>query len=296
MDNKKYIKEITQKMVDLFEEASDGDKFESLLIREALMKERVRRYGPNPDFSSMKIREKLYPGMYVHSLILIDMFTTKRWKYWLEAMYDIDISKDIPQVDFGNALTSEGEKVKTMLRNCINTQYTHGATAFNNFINYLLYCLMPLNYHKGNTLKEKEEEAEKLIAKIDDKALKNYYENFSLDSMLLYPGDYLGDLAAEYLGSNGTEYFPTPHHIVDFMVQVTMGEGDKDTNKTKAVCDPCTGSSRMLLYASNNSLILKGMDISKSMVDVSMVNGFLYVPWMVSCSDEMTKLLAEKEC
>lgn len=293
--NRKYIEEISKKLVSLIEDLSNDDIMSFIALKNELIKERVGKYGPNPDFVSMDIRDKLYPGMYFHNLLMTDIFTTKRWGYWSEILVTKDISKDIPQIDFGNVSTNEGRRVSDMLRYCINTPYTHGATAFNNFISYLLYCLMPLNYHKGETVQEKEIEANKLIANIDDRSLKNYYENFSLEAMMLFPGDYLGDLAAEYLGSNGTEYFPTPHHIVDLMIQITMGEGDKEDNKTKAVCDPCAGSSRMLLYASNNSLRVSGMDISKAIVNVSMVNGFLYVPWMVFVTDEINAILQDKE-
>lgn len=295
MDNRKYIEEITQEMINLIEELDEESLIEFNFLVDELMNERIEIFGENPDFASMNIKDKIYPGMYAYILFMTDMLTTKRWRYWSDALYKNDISGDIPQINFDNVMTSQGNKVKNMIKNCIETPYTHGATAFNNFINYLLYCLTPLNYYEGDNIEEKQNQAQKRISSIDDKSLEIFYENFSLESLLLYPGDYLGDLAAEYLGDNGTEYFPTPHNVVNFMVQITMSDDDKNNNKTKTVIDPCAGSSRMLLYASNHSLCLYAQDISQSMVNVSTVNGFLYIPWMVCNTKEMKELLTESE-
>lgn len=289
--NKKYIKNIEDTMINLLEKASDEDKYEIGLLYKELMKERTSKFGITPDFSKMTIREKIYPGMYYIVLLTTDILTIKRWKYWMEVLYTNDISKDIPQVSFSNVHSNEGREVVKMLKNCIDVPYTSGPTAFTQFVNYLLYCILPLEYHKGETIEDKLKEAENLIAGIDDRTLQNYYENFSLESMLLHPGDYLGDIAAEYLGSNGTEYFPTPHHVVELMVAITMGDGDKSKLKSKAVCDPCCGSSRMLVYASNYSLNLMGQDISKIMCDISTLNGFLYVPWLVFSSDTIKEVI-----
>lgn len=295
MDNKKYIKEITDKMLDLIKELDEESLFEFNIIVDELLNERTEMFGENPDFVSMNIKNKIYPGMYVYILFTVDMITTKRWEYWSDALYKNNISKDIPQVNFDNVMTSKGNEVKKMLRSCIDVPHVSKATSFNNFINYLLYCLTPLSYYEGDNIEQQQDQAQKRISGIDDKSLNNYYENFCLEAMMLYPGDYLGDLAAEYLGDNGTDYFPTPHHVVDLMLRITMSDDDKDKNKTKVVCDPCAGSSRMLLYASNYSLCLYSQDISQIMVNVSTVNGFLYMPWMVCNTKEMRELLTELE-
>lgn len=287
--NREYIKQISDELIKIFDKGDDEAKHTAMVYREEYIKERTAIFGPNPNFKTMKIREKIYPGMYLHVLLMTDLFTTKRWDYWLNALYKNDISKDIPQVNFDNVMNHKGNKVKDMLRCCIDTPNGGGATSFNNFLNYLLYCFKPLNYHKGETSKEKEKEANKLLVGIDDISLKNYYENFCLEALLLYPGDYLGDLASEYLGSNGNAYFPTPHNIVDCMVKLIIS--DSGIDKTSSIIDPSAGSSRMLLYSSNHSLNLYANDISQSMVNVSMINGFLYIPWMVCNTEEMKNLL-----
>ena len=247
----------------------------------------IDHFGENPDYSKLTIREKIYPGMYFQPLIITDSLTTKRWEFWSEVLYTGNLLKDIPQVDFMTNRGLEHEKVFKMLKNCIEISGVSRHKSFTDFVQYILYCLKPLNYYEG-TKKEKLEKANKLISRIDDIALKHYYEIFSLEAMLLYPGDYLGDLAAEYLGSNGSEYYPTPNHIVEIMTKILMNDS-KD--KFNSVCDPCCGSSRMLLFASNNSLRVMGMDVNSDIINVSIVNSFLYVPWAVCNTKEIDNMI-----
>lgn len=288
MDNKKYIETIQGKLLSIVAGLSTKEYSDFCSLSTQYFKSRVEKFGEEPDFTKMNIREKIYPGMYFYNLLITDLLTTKRWDYWGNILLTKDLSGDIPYVDFGHCSKPEGNEVTDMLRNCIEVPHCGGSTAFNNFVRYLLYCLKPISYYTGDTIKEKEEEAEKLLAGIDDKSLKNYYENFSLEAMLLYPGDYLGELAALYLGSNGSEYYPTPSNIVNLMVEMLMKDND---SKFETVCDPCCGSSRMLLYASNKSLKVFGMDINKDIINVSLVNAFLYIPWAVCTTNEVNSLI-----
>ena len=61
-----------------------------------------------------------------------------------------------------------------------------------------------------------------------------------------------------------------------------MNFGDEPEQKKKrlSVCDPCCGAGVMLLYASNYSLNLYGVDISLLLTKIAQVNAFIYVPWM----------------
>src|SRR5919197_815569 len=47
-----------------------------------------------------------------------------------------------------------------------------------------------------------------------------------------------------------------------------------------SVNDPCVGSGRMLLHASNFSLRLYGQDIDPLAVALCKINGALYAPWL----------------
>ncbi|MBD1995249.1 SAM-dependent DNA methyltransferase [Leptolyngbya sp. FACHB-541] len=47
------------------------------------------------------------------------------------------------------------------------------------------------------------------------------------------------------------------------------------------MCDPCLGTGRLLLTASNYSLRLYGQDINDTVIKAALVNGYLYAPWLV---------------
>jgi hypothetical protein len=98
------------------------------------------------------------------------------------------------------------------------------------------------------------------------------------------PWDYLGDhvAAGKARGWNPTGFYPTPHPVVECMVRMTMHDTEKNGRdpRTLSVCDPCVGSGRMLLHASNFSLRLFGNDIDPLAVMMCQSNGALYAPWL----------------
>lgn len=54
-------------------------------------------------------------------------------------------------------------------------------------------------------------------------------------------------------------------------------EGDA---RILTVCDPCVGTGRLLLHASNHSLRLYGMEIDPTLCLATLVNGYLFAPWL----------------
>jgi hypothetical protein len=56
--------------------------------------------------------------------------------------------------------------------------------------------------------------------------------------------------------------------------------GSKE-HRLKKSMDPCVGTGRFLLHASNHTLNLSGTDIDSTLCKATLVNGFLYAPWMV---------------
>jgi hypothetical protein len=66
------------------------------------------------------------------------------------------------------------------------------------------------------------------------------------------------------------------------MVKMTMAEKVTDGRNSRlmSVNDPCVGSGRMLLHASNYSLNLFGQDIDPLAVAMCKINGALYAPWL----------------
>ena len=106
------------------------------------------------------------------------------------------------------------------------------------------------------------------------------YQVCNVAAWMLWPYDYLGDLLAENTYGKRQGFFPTPHTVVELMTQMTLC-GDAEDMRTKTVCDPCVGTGRMLLHASNHSLRLYGMEIDAMLCQATLVNGYLYAPWLV---------------
>ena len=93
------------------------------------------------------------------------------------------------------------------------------------------------------------------------------------------PYDYLGDLLAQNSYGKGQGFFATPHSVAEFLTRMTLPESVDARAQT--VCDPCVGTGRLLLHASNHSLRLYGMDIDPLLCLATLVNGYLYAPWLV---------------
>ena len=68
------------------------------------------------------------------------------------------------------------------------------------------------------------------------------------------------------------------------MTRISGGEARSKTEgrdpRTAMVLDPCVGTGRMLLHASNFSLSLWGIDVDPTCVAITRINGALYAPWI----------------
>ena len=109
------------------------------------------------------------------------------------------------------------------------------------------------------------------------------YQIFNIGLLLLYPYDYLGDLLCQNSYGKHNGFFPTPHTLVELMVSMLYDPARRagQEMRTQTVMDPALGTGRMLLHASNHSLHLYGMDIDATMCQATLVNGYLYAPWLV---------------
>jgi hypothetical protein len=107
------------------------------------------------------------------------------------------------------------------------------------------------------------------------------YRAVNLGPLIEKPSDYLGHHVCEKRGSgwNSLAFFPTPHNICELMVRMSMENGDADL-RCASVMDPCVGSGRMLLHASNLSMNLFGQDVDPMMCLICKLNGVLYAPWL----------------
>lgn len=117
--------------------------------------------------------------------------------------------------------------------------------------------------------------------RIPEKVALELYRTLNLGAMLSSPSDYLGWLMSEYKGrgKDPTAFFPTPHGLVSMMTRMNLGEPAPEKT-LRSVMDPCVGTGRFLLEASNWSVRLYGCDINPRCVAATLVNGALYAPWL----------------
>jgi len=129
-------------------------------------------------------------------------------------------------------------------------------------------------------------ESPRFMKTVDDSWNEMLYREFQLQRLVAADTDVLGYVLAERYGKgswNPAAFFPTPIHVCDMMARMLMANcecGDKDS-RLQSVMDPCVGTGRMLLAASNFSVNLFGVDIDPLMVDACSVNMALFAPWGV---------------
>ena len=104
------------------------------------------------------------------------------------------------------------------------------------------------------------------------------YQMFVLETLLAWPHDYLGEILAENRHGQHLGFYPTPMEVARMMAAMTLGGEDA---RSKSVCDPCVGTGRLLLAASNHSYRLYGCDLNPTVIKATLVNGYLYAPWLV---------------
>ena len=221
----------------------------------------------------MNLDESVFPnhpcqkkGWLLPSLVRFDATLSKRWEYWLNTLDAGQLlAQPIPQIHWLFAPHPTPQKNLTdVLSRC---PHQTAFEAFRLFVDWLLYALGDASVDAAPS-------------GIDPSLHLQWYETFNLGLYLKHPYDYLGHYAADLYSSgrrNPTAYFPTPMHLSVCMAKMVMGVEDK----TASVCDPCVGSGRLLMAASNYSLNLYGMDIDLLIVKVCRINMWWYVPWCI---------------
>ena len=211
------------------------------LLRSKIDSAKPRRYDPN-----VRPNRPLEHGWLLPYLLLADDLTWKRWNYWFEMMQaQRVVGNTIPQIEW-----CSNPHARKMLENSLNSITRYGGWQgwgswqfFEYFMDWLLFGFG----HGGHKVPPKEP----LGA---EGASDRLYQVFNIETLLAYPHDYFGDILAENQHGRRSGFFPTPMNVVEILVRMTV-DGDA---RQKTICDPCVGTGRMLLVASNYSFRLYG--------------------------------------
>jgi hypothetical protein len=198
-----------------------------------------------------------------------------RWGYYIatrEAGHLL--SEPIPQTHFGDHGSPAGVQARKDLERWVERIYqeTGSWSALSRLVEWLAFGLAVSS------------ERPAFSPELDEWL----YRNVDIGPMLLAPSDYLGAYLSDTKVNkyNSTGFYPTPHEVVEMMTVMTMhdvGHGplpDGRDPRTATVCDPCVGSGRFLLAASNFSFCLYGMDIDGLVCMITRINAALYAPWL----------------
>ena len=226
------------------------------------------------------LRRDLAHGWMLPMLLTLDACLWRRWDYWRDCMEAADAlpPEPIPRVEL---LATPHPGTRRMLEASLDCIPQHGGWQTWSGWSYFTYLLDWLLFgfgHKG----QPEPPAEPAGC---HGASNRLYQVFALDAMLLWPHDYFGSLLAESSYGKQQGFYPTPHHICEFMTRMACGratdrEQERDL-RLETVCDPCVGTGRFLLHASNHSLRLYGCEIDLTLCKATLVNGYCYIPWLV---------------
>lgn len=212
---------------------------------------------------------KLKHGWLLPYVLATDEFLWRRWDHWLQTAQARKIIANIPRIQW-----QKDQAAFKMLEHCLSNITRYGDwrgwgswSVFEFFLDWLLY-----GFGDGSQTSLPDEKDEY------SGASQRLYQVFNLETLIAYPYDYFGDILAENSFGRESGFFPTPMEVAELMAAMNFGTEDF---RAKTVCDPCVGTGRMLLCASNWSYRLFGSDINSTVIKACVVNGYLYAPWLV---------------
>lgn len=192
-----------------------------------------------------------------------------RWGYLTKIQFTKKITAPIPQINFG----IPSEEAMHNFKQCTEVVWkSHGGwLGLRLFLEWLGYGL---GIHPE-------------LPDMNHDTHQKLYQLFNAALWMQSPHDYIGKYICEQRGNswNPGAFYPTPHPVCEAMAQMQVVDQTKDNQYThllNSVCDPCVGTGRLLLHASNYSLCLFGADIDSLLVLATKINGAIYAPWMVA--------------
>lgn len=219
----------------------------------------------------------LYYVQMAHKMLGLVGTFPDRWSYFLGGM-----DGPIPQITF----QGEGDKDRRNINSMMSDLLRHGVHSMHRsewevFVQFTRWLSFGLGLADANDLYD--------VRRIPEKTQEFWYRTFNVQPFLESPADHFGRYICGTRSSgrswNPHAFFPTPQPVCKMMAQIAfhdMHQGDDydPLKKWMSVMEPCSGTGRMLLEASNYSLNLSGMDIDPLMVRICNIYGAIYAPWM----------------
>jgi len=183
---------------------------------------------------------------------------SERWRWWSFALLRDKVPvTPIPKISFAENFNESAEPYKVIKR-CVNP---YDRDSFHKLLDWLLYCF------GDSSVKELSFDTKHLEA------------NFKLEPFFEEPGDWAGHFyETQIISKSGREksgFFSTPMSICNLIVSISQPK------LTDTVHEPCVGTGRMLLAASNYSINLSGQDINPDLVKICKINAWLYMPSLI---------------
>lgn len=196
-----------------------------------------------------------------------------RYGYLADILYHGSLPwRDIPQISF----TEQDMSVVPAVEKIIAEMQHEGMSlskAFRNLVGWISWAV-------GTSTAKTCDEA---FPALSEGLRELVYRKLNLDPWMQTPFDYLGWIYSEMKGGGGrmnnpNAFYPTPASIVSLMSELTCSGMSRSDRMRAEACDPCVGSGRTLLAASNNALRLSGQDIDQLVCDIALINLALYAP------------------
>lgn len=233
-----------------------------------------------------KLERDLKPGWLLPYLLQGDLLSWQRWDYWVEMASTGKLSdRPIPKIQWatdGQSRSMFDQQGHQHIERCLDLVPNEGRGSWrgwsrwdnvNYFFDWLLYGFGHPGYELPTEFRDMKGASMRL------------YQTFNLNLLLAFPHDYFGDILALNNFGKRSGFYPTPMPVCVCMTEMLMHDVitcDRRDSRLESVCDPCVGTGRMLLTASNYSLNLHGQDINETVIKATLINGYLYAPWLAS--------------
>lgn len=206
----------------------------------------------------------------------------QRWAYWLWICTYLELpANPIPPIAFdSHPRPKDAKAVQDWLQVAVRRHYSWYDEAWMWLVKWLLFGL-------GFTGMGIDRE----IARLSDDLKEQWYRQVNLANLLNSPCDWSAfvlqgglqdDKRERSPWAKSTGFYSTPLEVCTMMTEMTFSTHDALTDtRVLTVCDPCCGTGSMLLPASNYSLRLHGQDIVGDLCLCSLLNGYLWMPWLV---------------